>query len=413
MKSHYDLLVIGGGPGGALAAKTAAENGLSVCLIEKRPAIGVPLRCAEGIGEDMIHEFFDELDTKWVSAQIRQAVIVAPDNRKVVLDSAVTRKEVGYVLDRKVFDRDLIAMAAGAGAEIYVKTRAVDAIITDGVVQGARVWHDGGEQDIYASVVIAADGVESKFARWCGINSTVPMRELETCAQYLMTNIDINADETVIYLGNDIAPGGYVWIFPKGEGTANVGIGIMGSRSGEGCRARDYLDAFVREKFSEGKKMELIMGGVSVCKPLECTVADGLLIVGDAARLSDPMTGGGIYHAMYTGRLAAEVATAAIRQEDCSKACLMSYDTTWRNAALGRELARNYRMKEFFITLDDEVLNAVLNSVKNLQVTEFSVLQIIREIVKLHPDVRKELTSLIKYNSKGREELKSLIKYLQ
>jgi len=82
-------------------------------------------------------------------------------------------------------------------------------------------------------------------------------------------------------------------------------------------------------------------------KPLECTVADGLIIVGDAARLSDPMTGGGIYHAMYTGRLAAEVATVAIRQEDCSKASLMSHDTTWRNAALGRELARNYRIKNF------------------------------------------------------------------
>ncbi len=412
MKSYYDLLVIGGGPGGAIAAKTAAENGLSVCLIEKRPAIGVPVRCAEGIGEDMIHEFFDELNPKWISAQIKQAVIVAPDSQKVVLDSAIARKEVGYVLDRKIFDRDLIVMAAGAGAEIYVKTRALDAIMTDGVVQGARVWHNGVEQEVYASIVIAADGVESKFARWCGINSTVPLRELDTCAQYLMTDIDINTDETVIYLGNEIAPGGYVWIFPKGEGTANVGIGIMGSKSGEGCRAKDYLDAFVEEKFPGGKKIELIIGGVSVCKPLECTVADGLLIVGDAARLSDPMTGGGIYNAMYSGRLAAEVATEAIRQKNCSKAFLMGYEKTWRDSDMGNELARNYRMKEFYITLDDDALNTVLNSVKNLQVTEFSMLQIVREILKLHPDVRRKLMSHIKSNPKVREELISLKKYL-
>jgi digeranylgeranylglycerophospholipid reductase len=227
-----------------------------------------------------------------------------------------------------------------------------------------------------------------------------------------MTDIDINTDETVIYLGNEIAPGGYVWIFPKGEGTANVGIGIMGSKSGECCRAKDYLDAFVKKKFPGGKKIELIMGGVSVCKPLECTVADGLLIVGDAARLSDPMTGGGIYSAMYTGRLAAEVATEAIGQEDCSKAFLMGYEKTWKDSALGKELALNYRLKEFFITLNDDALNTVLNSVKNLQVTEFSMFQIVREILKLHPDVRRKIMSQITSNPKVREELYSLRKYI-
>lgn len=411
MKRIYDLLVIGGGPGGALAAKTAAENGLSVCLIEKRPAIGAPVRCAEGIGEDIIPEFFDTLNPKWISAYVNQAVIVTPDGQKVVMDSRIARKEVGFILDRKVFDRDLVSMAANAGAEIYVKTSAVDAIVTDGVVQGARVVRNGVEQEVYADVVIAADGIESTFARWCGVDSTVPMRELETCAQYLMTDIDVSDDETVIYLGNEIAPGGYVWIFPKGKRTANVGVGIMGRKSGEGCRAKNYLDAFVEETFPDGKKLELNIGGVSVCKPLECTVADGLIIVGDAARVSDPMTGGGIYNAMYTGRLAAEVATEAIRQGTSSKEALMRYDQMWRNSALGAELARNYRLKEFYVTLDDEVLNAVLNSVRNLQLTEFSMLQIVREIMKLHPAVRKELKSLIKDNPKGREELKSLKKY--
>lgn len=411
MKATYDLLVVGGGPGGALAAKTAAENGLSVCLIEKRPAIGAPVRCAEGIGEDMILEFFDQLNPKWVSAYINQAVIVAPDGQQVVLDSRIARREVGFILDRRVFDRDLVSMAANAGADIYVKTSAVDAIVTDGVVQGARVVRNGVEQEVYANIVIAADGIESTFARWCGIDSTVPMHELMTCAQYLMTDIDVNDDETVFLLGNEIAPGGYIWIFPKGKRTANVGIGIMGSRSGEGSRAKDYLDAFVKETFPDGKKLELNIGGVSVCKPLECTVADGLIIVGDAARVSDPMTGGGIYNAMYTGRLAGEVATEAIRQGTCSKEALMIYDHTWRNSAPGAEIARNYRLKEFYVTLDDEVLNAILNSVKNLQLKEFSMLHIVREFMKLHPTVRKELKTLIKNNPNGREELKSLMKY--
>lgn len=397
MKSNYDVLVIGGGPGGALAAKTAAENGLSVCLIEKRPAIGVPVRCAEGIGEDLIHEFFDAVNPRWISADIKRAVLVAPDGQTVTLDPSIAGNEVGYVLDRKTFDRDLIWMAAEAGAEIYVKTRAVDAIVKNGVVQGARVEHGGVEQDVYASVVIAADGVESKFARWCGINSTVPLRELETCAQYLMTDIDIDNGATVFYIGNEIAPGGYVWIFPKGDRTANVGIGIMGNKSGDGHRAKNYLDAFVEKNFPEGKTIELIIGGVSVCEPLACTVADGLIIVGDAARLSDPITGGGIYNAMYTGRLAAEVATEAIAEKNCSKDFLMVYDETWRTSKMGDALERNYQIKELFVTLDDGIFNTILHSVKKIQMTEFSTRQLMREIMNFNPKLRKELKSLVKY----------------
>ena len=67
MKNKYDILVIGGGPAGALAAKTAVEKGLSACIVEKRPAIGAPVRCAEGIGKDALHEFI-EPDPKWISA---------------------------------------------------------------------------------------------------------------------------------------------------------------------------------------------------------------------------------------------------------------------------------------------------------------------------------------------------------
>ena len=67
MKDSYDVLVVGGGPGGAVAAKTAAEAGLSVLLVEKRPAIGVPVRCAEGIGKEGLAEFI-EADPRFISA---------------------------------------------------------------------------------------------------------------------------------------------------------------------------------------------------------------------------------------------------------------------------------------------------------------------------------------------------------
>jgi len=101
MKTRYDVLVIGGGPGGAVAARTAAQAGLSVCLVEKRPAIGCPVRCAEGIGKEALSEFIDP-DPRWISSDITEAAVVAPDGTELVLDSRLTGNKVGCVLERRI-----------------------------------------------------------------------------------------------------------------------------------------------------------------------------------------------------------------------------------------------------------------------------------------------------------------------
>ena len=393
MKQRYDLLVIGGGPGGAIAARTAAEKGLSACLVEKRPAIGVPVRCAEGIGKEALKEFI-EPDDRWISAEIRGAQIVAPDGTTMTLSQQMAGSKVGYILDRKVFDRELVWQAAMAGADVFVKTRAVAPILEDGRVRGATVAFCGEERKVAADVVIAADGIESKFARWCGLDTTVPMRELMSCAQYVLTDIDIDPHMTVFYCGNRIAPEGYTWVFPKGERTANVGIGISGRKSRDGHRARQLLDRFIADIFPRGKMIECIVGGVSVCRPLPCTVADGLMVVGDAARLSDPMTGGGIANAMITGRLAAEVATGCIGRNDVSRNALMEYDLGWRSSKVGKSLEKNYKIKETFIKLDDAKLNALIHTASRLDLKDFSVLTLVKELIRRNPKMLLELKSL-------------------
>ncbi|MHC1626564.1 MAG: NAD(P)/FAD-dependent oxidoreductase [Methanoculleaceae archaeon] len=393
MKSSYDILVIGAGPAGAIAAKTAAEAGLSTCIIEKRPAIGTPVRCAEGIGKGLLKEFV-EPDDAWISADIRTASIVAPDGTRVNLSEKRGGAEVGYVIDRKVFDRELVWRAAEAGADVSVKTRAIAPIIEDGTVRGAELDRCGRRSAVRADVTIAADGVEAQFARWCGLDTLVPLREMMSCVQYLMTDIEISPVCTEFYLGNEIAPEGYLWVFPKGERTANVGVGISGRKSGEGHRARDYLDRFVGGHFPGGKVIELIAGGVPVCRPLSRTVADGLAVVGDAARVVDPLTGGGIYNAMCTGRLAATVAADCISNGDCSEEALMAYDRGWRESHLGKVLDRNYHVKEFFIDLDDSQLNALAHSLSVVDLDDFSVNTLIKELIKRNPGMLAKLTAL-------------------
>ena len=393
MKDNYDVLVIGGGPGGAIAAKTAAEKGLSACIVEKRPAIGAPVRCAEGIGKEALCEFIDP-DPHWISAEMTGAAIVAPDGFEMKLESKFAGNKVGYILDRKFFDRELVWRAAEAGADVAVKSRASAPIIENGCVKGAKIESCGVVTKVTAGVVIAADGVESKFSRWCGIDTAVPVREIMSSVQYLMADIDIDAHTTVFYLGNEIAPEGYLWIFPKGERCANVGIGISGRKSGEGHRAKNYLDRFVKKTFPCGKPIEYIAGGVSVCRPLDCTVGDGLIIVGDAARVVDPLTGGGIYNAMFTGRLAAEVAAECIGACDVSKPALMKYDTIWRASKMGKAIERNYHIKEYLIRQPDAKLNEIIHSVSKLNLNDFSTLSLIKEIIRVNPKLMLDLGTL-------------------
>jgi digeranylgeranylglycerophospholipid reductase len=393
MKNKYDVLVVGGGPAGALAAKTAVEKGLTACIVEKRPAIGAPVRCAEGIGREGLLEFIDP-DPRWISAEMTGAGIVAPDGFFMKLESELAGSKVGYVLDRKFFDRELVWRAAEAGADVHVKSRVAAPLMENGVVKGAKIEYGGNVRNVKAEVVIAADGVESKFSRWCGIDTTVPVREIMSSVQYVMADIDIDPHTTIFYLGNDVAPEGYLWIFPKGKRIANVGIGISGKKSGEGHRAKDYLDRFVKKTFPNGKTIEYIPGGVSVCRPLDCTVADGLIITGDAARVVDPLTGGGIYNAMYTGRLAAEVAADCISKGDVSKKALMAYDKTWRASKMGKIIERNYHIKEFLIKQPDEKLNQIIHSVSRLNLKEFSTITLIKEVIRANPKLVLELGAL-------------------
>ena len=112
MKNQYDVIVVGGGPGGSWTAKYAAENGASVLLLEKDREIGVPVRCAEGVSEIGIKRLV-EVKEEWIAQKISGARLIAPDGTAVNTSAS----GFGYILHRKLFDYDLAAMAAEAGAE--------------------------------------------------------------------------------------------------------------------------------------------------------------------------------------------------------------------------------------------------------------------------------------------------------
>ena len=338
----YDLVVVGAGPGGSTAAHVAAQAGLSVLLLEKRQEIGAPVRCAEGVGHDLLIPFITP-DPRWISAEVRGArlTVSGPDYGET-LEAEGGR---GYVLERRVFDRVLAEGAARAGAEVRVKTAAVDLLREGTAVCGVVLQGPGGRWAVMARVVVAADGIESQVGNWAGLRTTLPLKDAMSCAQYLLVGVDINPRCLEYYVGGGVAPGGYAWVFPKGDGMANVGLGLQADLADE--PALNYLDRFIDSQphLAPGSAVTLVAGGVPVALPPPRLVTGGLMLVGDAARQVDPLTGGGITNGMAAGRLAAEVAARAIAAGDTSAEALSAYEVEWQ-ASLGRRMARNYRLKE-------------------------------------------------------------------
>lgn len=391
MKSEYDVIVIGAGPAGSVAARTAAQQGLDVLLIEKRQEIGVPVRCAEGIPKDGLYDFIEH-DDRWVCAKIMGGRIHAPDGT-VLNFSQFNEGAAGFVLDRKIFDRSLAKMAADAGAEIQVKTQATSLLRADGTINGIKGISGGNEFEAHSKITIGADGVESKIGRWAGLMGPLKLKDIETCAEFTMCDIDIDPECCELYFGNAISPGGYVWVFPKGEREANIGLGILGTRC-NGKPPVEYLQKYVDTVFPGGKVIQVVIGAVPVSDVNGRISTSGLMLAGDGARLADPLFGAGIMNAMSSGRMAGNNAVAAIKKGDVSAKALKRYDDEVRDR-IGKVVHRNYKVKELLVNASDRQVNAIAHSFKHMNLENIPVASLFKTATSTGAPILKMMRALI------------------
>lgn len=378
-----DVLVVGAGPAGAVAAWHAkqAAPGLDVVLLERDRAIGFPVRCAEGVGDAGLREFANPDGADWVSRRITDVIFQAPDDTEVVLADC----GLGWILDRTRFDAYLAAEAAAAGAQVLVGAEA-----TGMSRNGDNRWHvrvkDRGQDSVYrARVVIGADGVETMVGRWAGLDTRVPARDMESCAQYVLQGIECDPDAIYLQFSEAIAPGGYAWIFPKGVGVANVGLGLVALKT-DGRNARQYLDAWVDRRFPTAARTGYTVGGVIVHTTIKKTYADGVMVAGDAAHMINPLSGGGITNAMKAGRLAGKTAAAAICAGDTSERRLAAYHHAWMEL-LGEDHLKYYRIKQALETVDDEFFNKLARTVNKIPPEKRSIGRIFAHALIRHPQL--------------------------
>ena len=383
-----DVIIVGAGPGGSATAKHLAEKGYNVALYEKRQEIGAPKRCAEGFTSGGIERLGLKIPTNCIRQKITGAMIYAPNGKFIKVDY---KDNFGYILERKLFDKWLAEEAARKGAYVQAKTNIRGIIKENGKILGVKGEFVGSEFTEKCKVLVAADGVESKISRLAGLNTTCNPLFVDSGVQFEMGGIKLE-DPTKIYLyfGNEIAPRGYCWVFPKGKDVANVGIGIIGRSN---IPAIDYLKKFVEsiDGLRKGSILEINSGGIPVGGFLQKMCLDNFLAVGDAAHQVNPIHGGGIYEAQFAGRIAAEIIDEALQKGDLSEKYLDKYNVEWWNQR-GKHLRKVEKLREVIEKLSDGDFNYLVDNLAGedlVNLTRGQGLKILAKILIKKPHLIK------------------------
>ncbi len=343
----YDVVVVGAGPAGSMTAKTAAERGLEVLLLERELEVGVPDKCGEFLPslQEMRRLAPDVSDLEGLFDPPNFCIVNRTKYVKFVFPNEVEIAVPfqGLVIERKLFDKHLVNEAARAGAEVAPLTRVVD-LLEGG--RGVKAKNTDGAIDIPAKTVAGADGAFSLIARRAGLPVSRDPLDYGIGYQYEMVNVEHDPYCVDMYLGEDIAPGAYAWIIPKGDDIANVGTGVRPPYMKEGMGIRDYQRNFVEKhpvssvKLTGAVPTAIKAGCIPVGGPMARTCAGNVIAVGDAGGHTIPTVGGGVPPALICGRIAGN----AMADHVLEGKPLTGFDSAWRGQ-LGRTLENSLRMR--------------------------------------------------------------------
>jgi len=366
-EKNWDVIVVGAGPAGNMAAQELAKRGMKTLVIDRKQQIGPPKRCGEGLSMRWVKIGRLKPNPRWALQEIKGITLTAPNGERVHIDTD-SAGQTGYIIERSQWEKIEAEKAIRNGARYMLKALVTGLVIEGKIVRGVKVNREGNDEEYYSKIVVACDGVDSMVGRYAGLRTAMPLSECDSGYQYEMANVPIeNQEHMELYFGANVAPRGYVWVFPKGKDVANVGIGVSG-QSVE--TAKKYLDAWLeanKERFKGASITEINAGVIPVTKPVDEFVGDGIMLVGDAARMVNPIHGGGMGSALEAAQMAAEVGAAAVKEGDTSKKRLMAYQEMWQKKR-GEEFKKILRVRHFVEKLNDEQFNIIAGLVKKSEI---------------------------------------------
>ena len=385
------MIVVGAGTAGCLAAKTAAEEGLKVCLIDskRRENIGAKI-CGDALGEHHLKTLGlekpkgDELEKRIEGVQI-----FSPDKNAVF--TIADKDFVGYILNRRLFGQWLLKKAIDEGALLMDSTQFLEPVFDGGFVVGGKVKNSVGKTTrLMSKVVVDASGftgvARTKLPAEMGIENKIENEDVEACYREIrqLKQENENTKYCEIYLNSEVTPGGYTWIFPKRGAKVNVGLGICMRGNFPNPKKQLYTHVLSKPQF-EGSL--LLNGGAwwdPTRRPLDNMVGNGVVLIGDAASLVNPIHGGGIGPSMLSGHYAGETIAEALEKGEPTQSALWGYNRLYMDS-YGQKQASldvfrmlliascdedlNYGMNCKLVT-EDDVLKAAMGEELHLNITE-------------------------------------------
>lgn len=364
----YDVIIVGGGPGGATTALYAEQMGLK-CLVVDKKSFPRDKICGDALsGKAVVYlrelGLIDKLE-QHDQVPVHGVIFSAPNHTAIDIpfDPNNRAKAPGYVCRRMVFD-NLLFQEAKEKVETIEDFTVKDLIKKGDQIMGVKgQTKDGKELQFTAKVVIGADGFSSMVARKTGLYEH-DSRHLLVATRAYYRNVHEMKDSIELHYVEEVIPG-YFWIFPLENGYVNVGIGMVHKYLKQ--RDVDLRKAHVAATESEAFKNrfkdaelvgDIVAWNLPVGSKRRKAYGNGFLLIGDAAGLIDPFTGEGIGNAMCSAKIAAEVLSEVCKGTDYTENTLVEYqERIWKR--LGAEMTLSYNLQR--VGKHKSLVNLVVN----------------------------------------------------
>jgi len=414
----YDVIVVGGGPGGSIAGKVAAENGLKTIVFERGRAPGEKNASGVGLTPKIWRDFpniMKEMDLPSTRTARMCVAHLCDETGEIISEFSWTpsklntykeaREFMVKMVYRSQFDKWLSTYTTNAGAELKTSTLIIDVLRDDkGKIIG--VIDEKGEK--YEGIVIGADGAVSTIARKSGLRAKFGPFQTTTLVNYDFSAPAEKIDEII----GDAAL--HTWFSPLYPGVYNffkkdgfhIGLGQWFGKVDKSPRV--YLEACIKSppvqkliKRLNAKPREFHAHQLPWLQYPMNTYGHNVMLIGDAAGFPCPLEAEGIWHAMYSGRLAALNAKDAIENSDVSINQMKKYENAWVDSPLGEEFSAGKEFQEFwsglpFNTEKIGVLNDLMNDVFNLFTGSVSHLEMSQMFVKKLRDEGPDIFPLLR-----------------
>lgn len=356
----YDAIIVGAGPAGGMAARALSKRGYNILILDKKEEVGYPIQCAGGLGSFALENNDLKEHPSWIKTRMKGIKTISPNGKHYFLS-----KESGYTIDRRRFDQWIVNSAVDDGATLLLNTRV------NNVTRKKDYWVVATKKKEFETrIVIGADGPSSNIARHVGL---LKSREFLKGLQYKFSAKDVAyQDDGYLCIHNSaVYSGGYAWVFPMGD---EYNIGVDGYTD-----LKILLGNFCKSlKIDIDKKKEINAGILPYHYVLENFSKDGIMIVGDAAGMTNPMHGGGVHAALFSGRTAGDTACKALEQEDFS--ILSEYDLKVKNSPFLDPIL--FKASKIFRKWDDEIYNFLGDMMEGIEQSKLTYFQGFKKMMK-------------------------------